>query len=358
MKLKINHSIKRILKGYQYLLFVLVIATLLSSVSLSWSQNGKISGYYIGDYYYLASAHNEDWQGRHGFQYRRIYLNYDESIADDLAIRLRFEMNRPSFNAKELGKIAPFVKHGYLKWSNSDWRTTSYFGLIGTPTFAPVEQIWGYRSVAKTLEDLHKLGSSTDFGVATKGSFDTDKKFSYHAMLGNGAGTKGEANSDKKAYLSFTARPVEGLIAEVYGEFGTGANQTSNYMFHGLLGYQKNQLNLGLLVSNKTKQKGKDKEDETRLAGSAFGSMQLGDRLTALARIDRNFDPHTTGEKISYLPHAATAASNTIILGVDWSPAVNTHIIPNLVAILYDEPEKGDKPDMDLQPRLTLYYKF
>ena len=86
--------------------------------------------------------------------------------------------------------------------------------------------------------------------------------------------------------------------------------------------------------------------------------MQLGDRLTALARIDRNFDPHTTGEKISYLPHAATATSNTIILGVDWSPTANTHIIPNLVAILYDEPEKGDKPDMDLQPRLTLYYKF
>jgi hypothetical protein len=129
-------------------------------------------------------------------------------------------------------------------------------------------------------------------------------------------------------------------------------------MFHGLLGYQRDQLNLGLLMSNKTSQKGKDKEDEARLAGSVFGSMQLGDNLAALARVDRNFDPHVTGEKISYLPHAATAASNTIILGVDWSPATNTHIIPNLVAILYDEPDKGNKPDMDLQPRLTLYYKF
>ena len=358
MKLKVNHSIKRVLKNCQCLLSALSIATLLSSASLSWSQNGEISGDYIGDYYYLASVHNEDWQGRHGFQYRRIYLNYDKDIADDLVIRLRFEMNSPSFNAKELGKIAPFVKHGYLKWSNSDWRTTSYFGLIGTPTFATVEQIWGYRSVAKTLEDLHKLGSSTDFGAAVKGSFDADKKFSYHAMLGNGAGTKGEANSDKKAYLSLTARPVEGLIAEVYGEFGTGTDQTSNYMFHGLLGYQRDQLNLGLLMSNKTSQKGKDKENEARLAGSVFGSMQLGANLAALARVDRNFDPHVTGEKISYLPHAATAASNTIILGVDWSPATNTHIIPNLVAILYDEPDKGNKPDMDLQPRLTLYYKF
>ena len=341
MKLKVNHSIKRVLKNCQCLLSALSIATLLSSASLSWSQNGKISGDYIGDYYYLASVHNEDWQGRHGFQYRRIYLNYDKDIADDLVIRLRFEMNSPSFNAKELGKIAPFVKHGYLKWSNSDWRTTSYFGLIGTPTFATVEQIWGYRSVAKTLEDLHRLGSSTDFGAAVKGSFDADKKFSYHAMLGNGAGTKGEANSDKKAYLSLTARPVEGLIAEVYGEFGTGTDQTSNYMFHGLLGYQRDQLNLGLLMSNKTSQKGKDKEDEARLAGSVFGSMQLGDNLAALARVDRNFDPHVTGEKISYLPHAATAASNTIILGVDWSPATNTHIIPNLVAILYDGSEKS-----------------
>ena len=78
-------------------------------------------------------------------------------------------------------------------------------------------------------------------------------------------------------------------------------------MFHRLLGYQKNRLNLGLLVSNKTNQKGQDKEDETRLAGSssesAFGSMQLEDKLkledklTALVHIDRNFDPHAAGKE-------------------------------------------------------------
>ena len=72
-------------------------------------------------------------------------------------------------------------------------------------------------------------------------------------------------------------------------------------MLHRLLGYQKNRLNLGLLVSNKTNQKGKDKEDETRLAGSssesAFGSMQLEDKLTALVHIDRNFAPHAAGKE-------------------------------------------------------------
>ena len=120
-------------------------------------------------------------------------------------------------------------------------------------------------------------------------------------------------------------------------------------MFHRLLGYQKNRLNLGLLVSNKTNQKGKDKEDETRLAGSssesAFGSMQLEDKLkledklTALVHIDRNFDPHA-GEGISYLSHATTATSNTIIWG-RLIPAANTRIILNPVAILYDGLEKG-----------------
>ena len=114
-------------------------------------------------------------------------------------------------------------------------------------------------------------------------------------------------------------------------------------MFHRLLGYQKNRLNLGLLVSNKTNQKGKDKEDETRLAGSssesAFGSMQLEDKLTALVHIDRNFDPHAAGEGISYLSHATTATSNTIIWG-RLIPAANTRIILNLVAILYDGLEK------------------
>ena len=115
-------------------------------------------------------------------------------------------------------------------------------------------------------------------------------------------------------------------------------------MFHRLLGYQKNRLNLGLLVSNKTNQKGKDKEDETCLAGSssesAFGSMQLEDKLTALVHIDRNFDPHAAGEGISYLSHATTATSNTIIWG-RLIPAANTRIILNPVAILYDGLEKG-----------------
>ena len=121
-------------------------------------------------------------------------------------------------------------------------------------------------------------------------------------------------------------------------------------MFHRLLGYQKNRLNLGLLVSNKTNQKGKDKEDETRLAGSssesAFGSMQLEDKLkledklTALVHIDRNFDPYAAVEGISYLSHATTAASNTIIWG-RLIPAANTRIILNLVAILYDGSEKS-----------------
>ena len=101
-------------------------------------------------------------------------------------------------------------------------------------------------------------------------------------------------------------------------------------MFHRLLGYQKNRLNLGLLLSNKTNQKGKDKEDETRLAGSssesAFGSMQLEDKLTTLVHIDRNFDPHAAGEGISYLSYAATAASNTIIWG-RLIPAAQTPVL-------------------------------
>ena len=74
------------------------------------------------------------------------------------------------------------------------------------------------------------------------------------------------------------------------------------------------------------KQKGTDKEDETRLAGSAFGSMQLEDKLTALVHIDRNFDPHAAGEGISYLSYAATEASNTIIWG-RLIPAAQTPVL-------------------------------
>ena len=100
--------------------------TLVKFISLtSYAGEGKISGYYIGEFYHVLTSHDDSYQGRNGFQYRRIYMNYDKKIDNSWAIRLRYEMNSPSFNSGTVGstKITPYIKHGYLKWTNQDFAT-------------------------------------------------------------------------------------------------------------------------------------------------------------------------------------------------------------------------------------------
>ena len=333
--------------------------TLVKFISLtSYAGEGKISGYYIGEFYHVLTSHDDSYQGRNGFQYRRIYMNYDKKIDNSWAIRLRYEMNSPSFNSGTVGstKITPYIKHGYLKWTNQDFRFTTYFGLSGTPTFANVEKNWGYRSLAKSPEDLHKLGSSTDFGLAIKGSFDNEKKIGYHIMVGNGKGTKGEDNSGKKGYLSLFAKPTKNILVEAYGDFESLDEQPNKILTHVFLGYQATAFRLGFLASYRL---GATKNEEKVIAGSLFSSVILiENKLSFVARFDQLLDPNPNGNKISYIPHNTKATSSTVLLALDWQPVSDVKVMPNMVMIFYGKPEGLEQPDIDLMPRLTLYYKF
>ena len=343
-------------RGTSLLLLLLV----LSCNSVSYADEGKISGYFLGDYYYVLKSHNEALENRNGFQFRRIYFTYDKGLSDELSMRFRLEMNSPSFPNKDTNaKLGPFVKHGYLKWTRKEWRTNAYFGLSGSPTWNVIEEVWGYRSVAKTLLDLQKLGNSTDFGVAVQGNLDAAKKLSYHAMVGNGTGTSGEIDKDKTVYLSLTARPVKGVIAEAYADFDKREESKDRYTVQGFLAYQVDTFRVGAQVPNQTRKQGAGKENLNLLEVSAFGAAQLIEKkVWALAQFDRMFDPNPDGESIAYTPYAATAKSNTVILGIDWTPLKEVHIIPNLFLVFYDAPDKGDKPNADVMPRVTLYYIY
>ncbi len=345
-------------RGASLLLLLLV----LSCNSVAYADEGKISGYFLGDYYYVLKSHNEALENRNGFQFRRIYFTYDRGLSEEFSIRFRLEMNSPSFPPDSKGnnpKLEPFVKHGYLKWTRKEWRTNTYFGLSSSPTWNVIEEVWGYRSVEKTLLDLQKLGNATDFGVAVQGNLDAAKKFSYHAMVGNGTGINGEIDKDKTVYLSLTARPVKGVIAEAYADFDKREESKDRYTLQGFLAYQGDTFRVGAQVANQTRKQGEGKENLNLLGVSAFGAAQLIEKkVWALARFDRMFDPNPDGERIAYTPYDKMAKSNTIIFGVDWTPIKDVHIIPNLFLVFYDKPDKGDKPNTDVMPRLTLYYSY
>lgn len=333
---------------------------LLSSPAVLWGNEGKIRGYFFGDYYYVLKSHDAGLKNRNGFQYRRVYLTYDKELSDTLSTRFRLEMSSQSFptDRQASSKIEPFLKHGYLRWKQPRWRTNMYLGLSGAPALQNVDKVWGYRVIAKTALDLHKMGSSTDFGVALQGDVDKAKKISYHLMFANGMSTKTEIDQNKKIAFSLAVKPVAGIILEGYADLENAADRGRRHTLQGLVGYQQERLRLGVQLVNQTRQQ-EDKDDLNILVGSVFGAVQLVEKkIWAFARFDRGFESNPDAKGISYIPFDDSAASNMMLIGLDWAPIESFHIMPNLVFVFYDEPDNGTKPDETIMPRLTALFRF
>ncbi|MFQ5570335.1 MAG: porin [Rhodothermales bacterium] len=322
--------------------------------SPAWSQGTKISGYMFGDFYYVASNHNEDLEERNGFWFRRIYLTFDQKIADNWSVRLRGEMSQPGdFTTK--AKMTPVVKDAYLKWSNGQHEV--YIALSSTPTWGLVEKIWGYRSVEKTPLDLYKFGSSRDIGLAAKGKLDQDGKVKYHVMVGNGSSNSSENNKGKKAMLSLAFAPASGVTLEAYTDYEARPGETDRYTFQGALFYQQKAGRVGVQFARQIRQV-EDADNAEFDVLSVFGAVKLNEHLHAFARFDHQFQPNPSGEKVAYIPFSKEAEANFVVGGLDYAVTDKIHFMPNVEAIFYGDVEGGEKPTTDVIPRLTFYYKF
>ena len=331
-----------------------LMCLLLGSSSVLWGDEGRISGYFFGDYYYVLKSHDAGLEDRNGFQYRRVYLNYDKELSEAFSVRFRFEMNGASFPT-DRQKINPFLKNGYLRWKKPKWRTNIYLGISSNPTWKNVEKVWGYRSVAKTAIDLHKMGNGSDFGIALQGDVDKSKRISYHLMFANGTSTSAEIDKNKKIAFSLAAKPITSVIVEGYADIENAVDRGRWYTLQGFLGYQREQFRLGVQLANQTR----EKEDLNILVSSVFGAAQLVEKkVWAFARFDRLFDPTPSAKKVAYIPFDDTAAPNMILVGLDWAPIEAFHIMPNLVFVFYNATDNGDKPDETIMPRLTAFFTF
>ena len=335
---------------------LLFICLLLSSPAVLWGDAGKISGYFFGDYYYVLKSHNAELEERNGFQYRRVYFDYDKNLSDAFSTKFRFEMNGAAFPT-ERKKIEPFLKNGYIRWKKPEWRTNVYVGLTSNPTWKNVERVWGYRSIAKALLHMHKMGNGSDFGIALQGDVDKSKKLSYHLIFANGTSTSAEIDGNKKIAFSLAARPLTGFIVEGYADFENAVDRGRWYTLQGFLGYQSDQFRVGVQLANQTREQ-ENEDDLNILASSAFGAAQLLEKkVWAFARFDRLFDK-SPAPNTGYIHFHEDATPNMLIVGLDWTPIGTFHVMPNLVFVFYDEPDSGPKPDATIMPRVTAFFRF
>ena len=314
----------------------------------------RISGLAFGDAYWMATNHDQTFQGENGFWLRRAYLTLDHDFRDDIALRLRFEVNSPG-DFSTPGKLEPFVKDLYARFTAS--RQQFYLGISSAPIWGVVEKVWGYRSVEKTPLDLFKFGSSRDFGVAAKGRFDPKGIVRYHLQLGNGAGTKAETNQGKKAALALGFYPVDGVVLEIYGDYEDRDGQTDRATVQGFAAFQTERGRLGVQFARQYREL-QDAGSVNLDIASVFGVLRLHERVALLARYDRTFDPLADAGDVAYLPMDGRSKCNLAIFGVDLMVAPRVHLIPNVETVFYDALEGGERPGADVMVRTTLYVTF
>ena len=308
-------------------------AVLLFSTSASATE---LQGRMFGDYYYVFAAEDGETElpaKRNAFHFRRIYFSHRKLLGEDVAAFYRLEARDAGF--AQGAKMEPFVKNAYLHWKRLLGDSELYLGLVGTPTWAVAEKVWGYRSVAKTVLDWNKIGSSADLGAVLKGAVG---RLAYHLMVGNGPGQKSEDDHGKKFYASLSFKPGDRLVLEGYADLNKKPAGRDEQTFKGFVGWQGAQGKAGLEVFSRTNDRAD--ADEGMAGASAFGSLPLSAEFKGFGRVD------------VVARDAEDAADWLIIAGLDYSVAPAVHLMPNVVVA-----RPADR-SANVQGRLTFFCKF
>jgi len=386
--------------------------------------HGNIWGLTFGDYVFKGNADTVgSGQGRGSnqyskvpvdsryFQFRRVYLgyNYDMSPKFSVEILLAAEndlapgsIGNQNTNGDVLtdGKFAPFLKLADLRWKNIFKGTDLVMGQMTTPSFPLLsENIWGYRSVERTIADM--LGTpSYDEGIALQGHFDPKANFGYNLMVGTGNSAKPATNNFQMFYGDIWAKFFDQkLVIDLYQDYeklNWTAIDTSNAN-----GYHHDRNTTKLLIAWTVPKftVGIEALQTTMLGDVAANTLSnrtfyyttfatdvslyvrgrlYKDKLGFFARYD-NYDP---GHKISEITDNPRIVSYTaltsaydpttkqqfVTFGIDYTPFENVHLMPNFYMNTYActlpsadynlNPKGSGVLGTDAVYRLTIYYIF
>jgi hypothetical protein len=322
---------------------------------MSLGDDATLSGRVFSDYYWMAQHHNEDFEGKNGFWFRRIYATYDRNLSNGFSTRLRLEMSS-SGDFQSDPAMTPEVKDAYLKWQNEDHQIIA--GISGSPLFGTTEDVWGYRSIEKSPQDLYDFGSSRDFGIAFKGELGRNNTVNYHLFLGNGNSNKPEIDKGKKVSLALGYNLTENIVIEGYGDINSKTTDPDSYTAQIFGGYQSETLNIGVLYASQYREAQIGSSSRTFDLVSAFTNFKINNTVKGYFRADHLFDDYQGGSNNSYIPFAEDAESTFMVVGADIALTEQIHVMPNIETIVYGENDQGISPDTDIIPRVTLFWEF
>jgi len=293
------------MKFMQIRAVTMIFFFLFSVNNLTAGEQGKFSGKTFFEYFKPVNSSTEIEK----FQFTRYYFTYDKKITDNLAIRYRLDADRTAD-----AKMTTFIKHAYISWSNLIADAKIYIGMQQTPNWSYSEKYWGHRSVEKTIQDFHKLGSSADLGIGLVGNF--SDRLGYHLLLANGTGfSKPENDNYKKTSALLWIKPGGNLIGTVYADIEPIPDY-SNSTISLFGGIDTDNILAGAeyFIRNNG-----DPDDGNVTGLSLFGTLRLSDG-NIFGRYDIS-DPNDLKENDNF---------NYIIIGYEYIVDKKLKIMPNV----------------------------
>jgi len=359
----------------------------------------KLHGMIFGDFEYRPHADSllrgttqyagityPDPKNYNSFDIRRVYLGADFVFSKHVfgSILLANEGNvdnqrNPVFSIKE----------SYIGWKNIYKNADLIIGRSTTPAFALLtEQVWGYRSVEKTIADMRYIASAVDLGVALRGKLNDSGSAGYNFMIGNGTvgtppnGQKAEDDMFKKFYGDVWAKIFNRkIILDLYADYerqqltdpATGRPfHKSKNAIKGFIAYQTDIITIGVEAFVQTNQnfsiytKPGSKTADTAnaytagISGYVHGRI-IKNKLGYFARYDAFSPDLNFNSNYTYQTGNITYNENFMTCGLDWMPSKDLHILPNIWVDSYHDQvakEGRAKNDYDMSVRITFYYVY
>ncbi len=320
------------------------------------------------------------------FDVRRIYIGADFVFSKHVSgsILLANEGNtddqrNPVFSIKEADII----------WKDLYKNADLYIGRSTTPAFALLtEQVWGYRSIEKTIADMRYIATAVDLGVAIRGRFNDQGTSGYNLMIGNGSvgtipnGQKAEDDMFKKFYADIWAKIFnKKIILDLYADYERDqlTDLATGRPFHkskstvkGFVAYQTDAITIGVEAFIQENQNfsiftkpGSTIADTANaytagISGYVHGRI-IKNKLGYFARYDAFTPDLDFNPAYTYSTGNITYNENFMTAGFDWMPAKDLHIMPNIWVDGYHDQvakEGRAKNDYDMSLRLTFYFVY
>jgi len=326
------------------------------------------------------------------FQFRRIYLGYNYEISKKFSAQVLLaaedDYSTP-YNATPgdllaNNKLAPFIKLANLRWKNIFKGSDLVFGQLYTPAFhATSEDVWAYRSIARTLTDVYRT-NEYDMGISLQGHLPSNDNLGYNFMVGNGTGATPENNSFKwfygdVYYKIFNKRVIIDFYADYQKLTWTPTWHRDRQMNKIFIAYTVPKITVGVevftnrlmgdCIATRTDGITTDTITTRRNAASLFTHGRIyKDKISFFARYDQYTWGNKNNNKVfeSYNDQTTYYDHNTkqdfVTFGLDYTPYRNVHIMPNVWYFSYENVSPasygGTNKDYDLVYRMTVSYQF